>query len=239
MHDNNNLGVLFSNMGKTLLENGVLKDNAFLNNKLKAFAQKIFYEGHISVESMGKTKKIYIFDVEFYCHQEGKGRDSKMYHTNDQINIAQKDSFAFEYKASGFPFIHQSGMDIVIFEYEKNGIRLTMLIRGVLILKEGDMSAEKVRLHEKDYYKEIKGLVYRIETRPTFIIGQILSGSIFYDGGITIKWVTEDIPYEIREFSSFKETPEPSLRKNLEKSDRADKKEWRFSYLDVKGDKII
>ena len=122
----------------------------------------IFYKGHLSIESMDLIKNIFIFDVEFYCHQEGKDRDAKMYHTNDKISKASKDKYIFEYKESGFPFIHQSGVDIVIFEYEENGIRLTMLIRGILILQDGDMNAEMVKVARNDRYNNYNGFVYRI-----------------------------------------------------------------------------
>lgn len=236
---NINLGEEFSKMGKELLSDGILKGNLVLNERLKDFAKMLFYKGYISVESMNMIKKIFIFDVEFYCHQEGKERDTKMYHTNDKISNSPRDKYVYEYKESGFPFVHQSGVDIIIYECEENGVRLTMLIRGILILKEGDMNAEMVKLSEKDQYNEINGLFYRIEIRPTFIIGQLLSGSIFTNGGITIKWVTEDLPVEIKSFKSFKKIPEANLRKNLEELDKASEKKWRFTYLNVQGDHIV
>ena len=159
---------------KQLFRNELAKNSSLVadlisnNNLLQKVAEKIFFDGHIEITSSGKIKKVYVFDVEFYCNQDGKFLDPVMYHTNDKISQKEKGRFIFENSESGAPLIHPSGMDIIL--YEENGVRITMLIRGIIILEDGDMNVEKVTLNRNDRYHEIECNRYRIETRPTYII---------------------------------------------------------------------
>ena len=223
---------------KEIIRNELAKNNSLVtdlisnNSLLLKVAEKIFFDGHIEITSLRKIKKVFIFDVEFYCNQYGRSIDPIMYHTNDRISKKEKDRFVFENSESGAPFIHPSGMDIIIFE--EDGVRITMLIRGVIILEDGDMNVEKVNIKKQDRYQEIGGNRYRIETRPTYIIGQILCGSIFNEG-ILIKWVDEKIPQWIKDKSCNPLIIEQ--RKNIiEKKDND--KLWRFRYFDYKNNQL-
>jgi hypothetical protein len=223
---------------KQLFRNELAKNSSLVadlisnNNLLQKVAEKIFFDGHIEITSSGKIKKVYVFDVEFYCNQDGKFLDPVMYHTNDKISQKEKGRFIFENSESGAPLIHPSGMDIIL--YEENGVRITMLIRGIIILEDGDMNVEKVTLNRNDRYHEIECNRYRIETRPTYIIGQILCGSIF-NGGILIKWVDDKIPKWIKDKSCSPLIIEQ--RKNI-KEDNQNDKLWRFRYFDYKNNQL-
>lgn len=216
-----------------LAKNGSLVTDLISNNSLLLkVAEKIFFGGHIEITSLNKTKKVFIFDVEFYCNQDGKSIDPIMYHTNDKISQKEKDKLIFENGESGAPFIHPSGMDIILFE--EDGVRITMLIRGVIILEDGDINIEKVNINKNDRYQEIEGNRYRIETRPTYIIGQILCGSIFNEG-ILIKWVNENIPKWIKDKSCSPLIIEQ--RKNITEINDKEKL-WRFRYFDYKNNQL-
>jgi hypothetical protein len=187
-------------------------DENFLNENFPKIAEHLFFKGHLKAGD----KTIYIYDVEFYFHQEkenGSVKDEIMYRTNDRLKQDGKPG-QFDYFPVGTIHVHNSGLDIM-FDNEQRKIRGGILVRGIFIENQGD-----INLNPKPDNKHESGKG-RIEDRPTFMYGELLSGaSIFSSDGLVIKWIdgnsTCNEPQKIKS----------SKRKNVRISER----EWRFWY---------
>jgi hypothetical protein len=150
-----------------------------LQELFEGIASHILYGGYIQVSK----KKIFVFDVEFYYHQEnGEIKDPIMYRTNERLAKEGKNG-SYSYLPIGTLNVHVSGIDIM-FDNEQMNTRAGILLRGIEMEEEVETNIDFQK-------REINGRRY--ETRPTYFYGEILCSASIFDTDFSIKWIDTDI----------------------------------------------
>lgn len=155
--------------------------------------------------------KVHPTCVEFYCHEEGEGKDKikdySAYHRNKEDRKLDKSVFPL-----GILHNHISGIDMTFEQGEDsaNAIRLSALIREFRI----DDSGKKEDKYDMEYINIEKKKNGGIVTKPTYLYDALYSQFSIFDG-FSIQWIDGEKKAVLEESSELRiNVPEYKVENN-------------------------